>query len=529
MEVTLADLLLSNFLKNATVLAGEKGLSKKVTSVTVLDSPDAHQYLRGGEFVVTTAYSILDDEDMQSRVVENLAKNGAAGLGIKLRFFKNKLPERLKKKADEIGFSIISMPDEHAYIDILEFVMLNMVCNLTKEVKRIDEVYKEINKSISSEGLDGVAKILYKWTGLSIVILFEEEAYSYPAFTLPTKFSKRHEKWSPKYSKYNTAGSVNCYGWEINGETSLEWLATEIMLDNSSEGYILMFKDKEDFNKTDCIILDYAASACSMEIQRIKSLKDVKRKYKNEFLLRLMNGEYSFKDAFYQASQLDFSISQDNLIVAVLDSNNIMEHNFSIERIDNLITRVFGKNAIYGMYNNDLVILFSNYINRTDFPINKFYDELENIFGKTPYYLGIGRLINFSSVQKSYEEAKKAIKIGSLINIAPKLFHFSSLGFYRLLNLPEVNDEIRLFYNEYLIPLVEYDRNNNADLIETLSIYISCGYNYRETAKCLYVHPNTVRYRVSTIERLTQLDLKSADDRLNMQIALKIMPFITNT
>jgi len=66
-EVTLADLLLSNFLKNATVLAGEKGLSKKVTSVTVLDSPDAHQYLRGGELVITTAYSILDDEDMQSR------------------------------------------------------------------------------------------------------------------------------------------------------------------------------------------------------------------------------------------------------------------------------------------------------------------------------------------------------------------------------------------------------------------------------------------------------------------------------
>lgn len=526
MEVTLADLLLSNFLKNATVLAGEKGLSKKVTSVTVLDSPDAHQYLRGGELVITTAYGILDDEDMQSRVVENLAKNGAAGLGIKLRFFKNKLPERLKKKADELGFSIISMPDEHAYVDILEFVMLNMVCNLTKEIKRIDEVYKEINKSMSSEGLGGVAKILYKWTGLSVVILFEEEVYSYPAFTLPKAFPRRHEKWAPKYSKYNTAGSVNCYSWSVKEETSLEWLATEIMLDNSSEGYILMFKGTEDFNKTDCLILDYAASACSMEIQRIKSLKDVKRKYKNEFLLRLMNGEYSFKDAFYQASQLDFNLSQKSLRVALLHCEKTREDSAVIERIDNLITRTFDNHGIYGIFNDDFVILFSDYVDINKFPIDKFYSELEGIFNNSIYALSIGRLVDFTNVQKSYDEAKKAIKIGSQINITPKIYHFGRLGVYRLLNLPEVNDEMKLFYEEYLMPLVEYDKKNNANFIDTLRSYISCGYNYRETAKSLYVHPNTVRYRIYIIEKLSKLDFKSADDRLNMEIALKILPFL---
>ena len=83
-----------------------------------------------------------------------------------------------------------------------------------------------------------------------------------------------------------------------------------------------------------------------------------------------------------------------------------------------------------------------------------------------------------------------------------------------------------MFYSEYLMPLVEYDQKNNANLIDTLKDYINCGYNYRETSKILYVHPNTVRYRISIIEKLTRLDFKLADDRLNMEIALKIMPFI---
>jgi len=181
MDVRLCDLLCCDFFSASRVLAGEKGLSNMVTSVTVLDSPDAPKYMKGGELVITTAYSLLNDPEAQQKVVENLAKCGAAGLGIKLRFFNQQLPRVMKETADQYNFPIINITDDYAYADIYEFVNSNLISRVTKEVKRADEVIKDITESISKNGLQGLVKSLYTWTGLGVLVLCGGRQYAYPA------------------------------------------------------------------------------------------------------------------------------------------------------------------------------------------------------------------------------------------------------------------------------------------------------------------------------------------------------------
>lgn len=135
MEISLQELLSFNFFSTSKVLAGKRGLENLVTCVTVLDSPDAYKYLKGGDFVITTAYGILHDENIQQEVVRKLAVNGASGLGLKLRFFNYRLPQVMRETADSYNLPIICIPDDYAYTDIYEFITANMISRISGEVK----------------------------------------------------------------------------------------------------------------------------------------------------------------------------------------------------------------------------------------------------------------------------------------------------------------------------------------------------------------------------------------------------------
>jgi sugar diacid utilization regulator len=74
---------------------------------------------------------------------------------------------------------------------------------------------------------------------------------------------------------------------------------------------------------------------------------------------------------------------------------------------------------------------------------------------------------------------------------------------------------------ETLQPLVEYDRTHRSDLVTTLRTYLDAGLNLTRTAKALYVHPNTVEYRLRRIRELSSRDPRTPDDLLILSLAIK--------
>jgi DNA-binding PucR family transcriptional regulator len=70
--------------------------------------------------------------------------------------------------------------------------------------------------------------------------------------------------------------------------------------------------------------------------------------------------------------------------------------------------------------------------------------------------------------------------------------------------------------------LLAYDRQHNTDLVATLRAYFEQNANASETARKLYVHRNTLNYRLQRISEISGLDLGSPDTRLALQVALRI-------
>ena len=81
---------------------------------------------------------------------------------------------------------------------------------------------------------------------------------------------------------------------------------------------------------------------------------------------------------------------------------------------------------------------------------------------------------------------------------------------------------LRSFRDRLLGPLLAYDDRHRAELLPTLREFLACSGSWNACAAKMYVHVNTVRYRIRRIEELTGRDLSSLDDQVDFFLALRI-------
>jgi DNA-binding PucR family transcriptional regulator len=78
------------------------------------------------------------------------------------------------------------------------------------------------------------------------------------------------------------------------------------------------------------------------------------------------------------------------------------------------------------------------------------------------------------------------------------------------------------YYRGLLNPLQRYDREHHGDLVKTLNAYLRHGGNATHTANALFLHRNSLRYRLARIKALSGLDPDDPDVRLALQVAIYI-------
>jgi PucR C-terminal helix-turn-helix domain/GGDEF-like domain len=81
---------------------------------------------------------------------------------------------------------------------------------------------------------------------------------------------------------------------------------------------------------------------------------------------------------------------------------------------------------------------------------------------------------------------------------------------------------LRSFRERMLGPLLAYDDRHRAELLPTLREFLACSGSWNACAARMYVHVNTVRYRIRRIEELTGRDLSRLEDQVDFFLALRI-------
>ena len=111
------------------------------------------------------------------------------------------------------------------------------------------------------------------------------------------------------------------------------------------------------------------------------------------------------------------------------------------------------------------------------------------------------------------------LALGRELNGSDFVLEHEELGVYRLLSRLPL-DELRRHRAEAIGPLLEYDRDHNGALVHTLEVFLRCERNRVRAAEELFIHYNTLRYRLGQIDRLTGGLSGDATARLNLELAL---------
>lgn len=139
-------------------------------------------------------------------------------------------------------------------------------------------------------------------------------------------------------------------------------------------------------------------------------------------------------------------------------------------------------------------------------------------------YLCLGSAVSSAgALGHSLEEAERALAVSRTLDITDRPLLFEHLGVYRVLLGPNSARDRRDFVEEALGPVVRYDLEHGTDLVDTLRAWVAADYSVIGASGRLFVHANTLKYRLKRIRALLGGDPSRGDLRLQVELALKLL------
>ncbi len=126
----------------------------------------------------------------------------------------------------------------------------------------------------------------------------------------------------------------------------------------------------------------------------------------------------------------------------------------------------------------------------------------------------------------SYDEAMKTIFMLRFNHYPSNILHYRNLGIVKLLF--ELNDtrELKAYCEENIGCIIEYDKKYSTDLLMTLKGYLMNGQNLVRTSSALYIHRNTLVYRLSIMKKLLGHNMDDAVTMLELFNCILIYEFL---
>lgn len=153
----------------------------------------------------------------------------------------------------------------------------------------------------------------------------------------------------------------------------------------------------------------------------------------------------------------------------------------------------------------------------------KMFSALKNDIGEEPVIAYGMTVEDLKDVSKSYKEAKMAQEVGKIFFKERNINSYNSLGIGRLIyQLPM--PLCKLFISEIFrnVSLQDFD----SETIETINKFFENSLNVSETSRQLFIHRNTLVYRLDKIQKITGLDLRVFDDAITFKIALMVSRYM---
>ncbi|MBE3581891.1 MAG: helix-turn-helix domain-containing protein [Thermoanaerobacteraceae bacterium] len=135
---------------------------------------------------------------------------------------------------------------------------------------------------------------------------------------------------------------------------------------------------------------------------------------------------------------------------------------------------------------------------------------------------------DIAEFKRHFNQAVATIKLAHRFGLTGQVLDYSDFYYYDLLNNYAGGVPLEHFCHPALRVLREYDRDNNTDLYSTLRAYLECNLNPCAAAKALFIHRNSLIYRIKRIQQLIGLDLNDPKVVRSLMDSFRIDTFLNS-
>lgn len=494
-----------------TVLAGARGLTTRfVQTCVVIDVPDAHLWVHGGELLITAGYLFSKNPLNLLPLIEGSALAGGAALGIKVGRFLGDLPKQVIELADKLDFPLLDIPPQVNHGDLITHVLaaiVNQRFRILSQSSTIQDYFLE--QVVRGNPLENILDGFESYTNCPVQLIQD-------GVDLPN----------------NSKGMK-----EVDFENDLSSRIDSLTLAGRHVGSLRFLVGREPSDEMAKVALANAKTALMILIQQNFALRDAERRHSEGILQDLL-----FRRGLPGQDQLALVkmigwVHEGYALAALI---KISEHsllntkkNLDVQQIcrscaykvmarikNTLVTELAGT-AVFILpvfeSSNTAAKLFQ-IIDSIRMEVEKEYDvQLIASLGSVKQ--------NISKVSESYVEARETLDVVERMQKFKKIASWDDIDLERILVLIQGTDAGHKLVQKCLGPLILEDKKHESrvsGLVRTLDVYADKNWSMKEAAIELSIHYNTLKYRLQKIMNLIDLDLQNRQARIEISIALSL-------
>ncbi|MEK4663040.1 PucR family transcriptional regulator ligand-binding domain-containing protein [Priestia sp. FSL H7-0729] len=539
----LQQLLTIPILSKAKIIAGHRGLDRSVQSINIMDAPDIVQFLKPGDMLLTNGYILKDRPDAHLAFITDMHAIGCAALAVKTQRFSLELSPQLLETADRLGFPIIELSEiDNTLGEIFQQSISAILQNKTHELHYALSIHKQFSSMVmQGKGIPSIVDTLSQLLSSPVLLLGSKKQ-----ITASSHYAQQMDAQSlaaplltfiDQHPSFYTTISICLLTAEKYRHAEFHPIFTD-----RHEGYLIARYDSSASSKLSTLALEQAVNVIGLELTKKQAVKERSRRYKNEYFSDLIQGFIrSEQEALHRGKKYGLQAKGSSvLIIAKLDEplvgipkQNVApsEERFISERDANyeLIKQEFARlDLSFVMFTKNDQFGILVFLNESSWEEHTVIQQLErivsNLYTESQLSLsfGIGNpYTNVLDIGLSYKEAVKALQSGYQMRKTRFAHSYQTMDISRLLRMIP-HDEMLQFHQETFKPFEGRDPNERSELMKTLSSFYENHCQIVDTAKELFVHRNTVIYRLEKCEKLTGRNIKDPMESLRFRLAFAL-------
>lgn len=520
MSVTVRDVMNLPCMKEASVYAGKSGLDNIVVSVSVLEFSEASDkrsdafdtvYL-GNELVITAFADIGGDVDKMCAEIENMSAKGTVGIIIYyLGRFVGRLSKRVLDFADELGFVIIVMPPNQyhlRYSESISGIMHAIFMDQNRTANFVPPVLETLGSlPQSQQNIDALLRILSDYLHVTLILTDDSwHLLNYAAWPNMLEQGIRD-----KIDSFLERKDV-----EQTSDIRVERLETEGPVKSVCN---LLLSGAEEALSDETV--QQVVSAIRI-LWKMSPEKPTGQLRDHDFIGSVLGNEPVRMRKQARLLHIDEK-SLHNLLIFRQSSRKVANDQLIVETIREELSR-YCRNIVVDIYSGDAVVLLDNGCATNWLPVLRELKDNLSRKGVEGWIVYACNLESTEKIRNAYLACVDSVEDALLLFRRSSLLSLHEIGFAKTC-LNSINGgEEHLREKMQILHVLEMDDSRlDSDLYETLAVfYFDAHMSVSETASLMFVHPNTVKYRLKKISEKLGCSVTDMPEMLELYTAIAL-------